>query len=193
MTNGTVGFGLRPVRRQDSSAPNYALNQARIAYDQASTIAKWDPVILNNDGTIDIWASGAIYGVFYGCTYVNPSTGQTDWFNTWAVPTLASGTIVTAWIVTDYTLIYQVRAAVGTNITQADVGQNAIVTLMGTPSPVGGRGYSTATLSTLGTTDSYPLTIVGLSQLVGNDNAAVNNIVEVIFNNSFFKAGVTGV
>lgn len=193
MANPNAGFGLRPARLITGAAPNYQLTPIRIAYNESSTIAKGDPIILDANGNIDIWASGAIYGVFWGCTYLNPSVGNTVWVNTWNAPTLPSGTVVTAYIITDRDMIWEVVAPSATNVGYADIGQNATLTGMSTPSPSNANGMSTARLGTLGTTNTYPLTITGLSQIVGFDNTAVNNVVEVKFNNTFWVAGVTGV
>lgn len=191
MSNPSTGLGLRPSRRADGAAPNYALVPFPIVYNYSGTIAKWDPVI-EASGYLNVWASGAIFGVFFGCEYLDPNLGYVDWKNSWTYPTLASTTIVTGYVITDPQMIWEVVTTSGANTTQASVGLNAILTGMSTPSPTGSRGYSTARLSTIATTNTYPLRIVGLSQQIGNDNTANNNIVEVMFNNTQWVAGTTG-
>lgn len=197
MSNPTGGFGLRPVRRRDGAAWTGQLTAVQIAYNNAHTFGKGDPVQSNSSGFIDLWSSGtnsgAIRGVFWGCEYLDPVLGFIDWKNAWLAPSgLASTTIVTAYIIDDPNLIFQIRATSALQVTQANVWENATFTAAGSPTTLP-KGLSTATLSGIATTSTLPLRITGLSQLVGNDNTSTSNIAEVVFNNFELSIGTTGI
>lgn len=190
MTNPTGGFGLRPVRRRDGAAWTGALTAVQLAYNNAHPIAKGDPVISLATGFIDLWASGAIRGVFWGCEYLDPASNAVSWFNAWKAPSLAAGTAVTAYIIDDPDLIFEIRAGGGLNVAQANVWMNAAIQGMGSP---GAAGLSGATLTGIAGTASLPLRISGLSQKIGNDNTSPSNLVEVVFNNFELRPGQAGI
>ncbi len=194
MSNPTGGCGLRPVRRRDGAAWTGALTAVQLAYNNAHGIGKGDPVQSLPSGYIDLWSagvnSGAIRGVFWGCEYLDPVNNYVNWFNAWKAPNLASGTLVTAYVIDDPDLIFEIRAASGLAVPQSDVWQNATFTGAGAP---GAAGYSTATLSGVATTATLPLRITGLSQKIGNDNSSTSNLVEVVFNNFELRTPTTGI
>lgn len=190
MSNPTGGFGLRPVRRRDGAAWTGALTAVNIAFNNANTIAKGDPVITLATGFIDKWAAGVIRGVFWGCEYLDPVNNYVNWFNAWKAPVLAAGTTVTAYIIDDPDLIFEIRAGSGLQIVQASVWNNAALQGVGAPNAA---GMSTATLTGIATTATLPLRITGLSQKIGNDNTSPSNVAEVAFNNFELRPGQTGI
>jgi hypothetical protein len=190
MTNPTGGFGLRPVRRRDGAAWTGALTAVQIAFNNTHVIAKGDPVISLATGFIDLWASGVIRGVFWGCEYLDPVSNYVNWFNAWKAPTLPAGTQVTAYIIDYPDLVFEIRAGSGLQVMQGNVWNNAAIQGMGSPSVA---GLSTATLTGIATTASLPLRISGLSQKIGNDNTSPSNLVEVVFNNFELRPGQTGI
>jgi hypothetical protein len=192
MANPTVGTGLRPARRRDGAAWTGQLTKANIAFNNANKIGKGDPIISLSSGFIDIWASGAIRGVFWGCEYLDPGTGYINWFNAWNAPAGLAATVVTAYIIDDPDLIFEIRAASGLNVTQGNVWSNATMTGMGTITALP-AGMSSVVLSSVATTSTFPLRIVGRSDKVGNDNTLAQNLVEVSFNNFELRTGVTGI
>ncbi|MGO8915766.1 MAG: hypothetical protein ACLQJR_07655 [Stellaceae bacterium] len=190
MSNPTGGYGLRPVRRRDGAAWTGALTAVQLAFNNAHTIAKGDPVVSLSTGFVDLWASGVIRGVFWGCEYLDPVNNYVNWFNAWKAPTLPSTTAVTAYIIDDPDLIFEIRSGAGLQTIQANVWENAAIQGMGAPNAA---GMSTATLTGIATTSTLPLRITGLSQKVGNDNTSTSNIVEVVFNNFELRPGQTGI
>lgn len=190
MSNPTGGFGLRPARRRDGAAWTGNLTPVQIAYNNSHIINKGDPVISLSSGYIDVWASGAIRGVFWGCEYLDPVNNYVNWFNKWSAPTLASTVVVTAYVIDDPDLIFEIRAKSGLQVTQGNVWSNADINNMSASVT---SGLSQATLNSVATTSTFPLRIVGLSQIVGNDNTSSSNIVEVSFNNFELRTGVTGI
>lgn len=195
MSNPTGGYGLRPVRRRDGAQWMGSLTAVQIAFNNAHTFGKGDPVQSLSTGFIDLWSSGvnsgAIRGVFWGCEYLDPVLGYVDWKNAWKAPTLPSTTVVTAYVIDDPDLIFEIRAASGLNVVQGNVWNNATFTGAGSPSALP-AGMSTATLTGVATTNTLPLRITGLSQKVGNDNTSTSNVVEVCFNNFELRPGQTG-
>jgi hypothetical protein len=191
MSNPTGGYGLRPVRRRDGAAWTGALTAVNIAFNSAHIIAKGDPVMSLNTGFVDVWASGnPIRGVFWGCEYLDPTNNYVNWFNAWRAPTLPPGTAVTAYVIDDPDLIFEIRSSIGLQTLQGNVWNNASIQGMSLPNAA---GLSTATLTGIATTATLPLRIAGLSQKVGNDNTATANIAEVVFNNFELRPGQTGI
>jgi hypothetical protein len=190
MANPTGGFGCRPVRRRDGAAWTGALTAVNLAFNNANIIAKGDPVITLATGFIDRWSSGVIRGIFWGCEYLDPVNNYVNWFNAWKAPTLAGGTLVTAYIIDDPDLVFEIRAGAGLNVAQGSVWSNAAFQGVGAPNAA---GMSTATLTGIATTNTLPLRITGLSQKIGNDNTSTSNVVEVCFNNFELRPGQTGI
>jgi hypothetical protein len=193
MSNPAGGYGLRPVRRRDGAAWTGALTAVQLAYNNAHIIGKGDPVQSLATGFIDLWSAavnnGAIRGVFWGCEYLDPVNNYVNWFNAWKAPTLAASTTVTAYIIDDPDLIFEIRSASGLQTLQSNVWENATFTGVGSPNAA---GMSTATLSGIATTATLPLRVTGLSQKIGNDNTSSSNIVEAVFNNFELRPGQTG-
>lgn len=188
MTNPTAGFGLRAVRRLDGAALSFQMVERRIAYNDATTIGTGDLVTPLATGYVTAYtAADAITGgVFAGCKYLDPSTGRVGWFPSWTNPSLPSTTVVTAFLIADPNIVFDIRssgdsAAIGIE----DVGANFEVTV-GTPNAQTGQSTTTLLGTSAATTATLPLKMVSFpSQLVNsgyNDDTLVNNIVQVRLN-----------
>lgn len=200
MTNVNAPFGLRPVRRLDAAALSFQMERRFIAYNESSVIGTGDLVVLANTGYIDLYANGGtrVHGVFFGCKYFNPSVGMMKWYPSWTAPTLPSGTIVEAYIISDKNVVFEIQSgSAGTPF--ADIGTNSDV-VVGTPNAY--NGMSTTYLdATHDTTATFPLRVVGMGQGVSTVNQAGTtngydpltgyNIVQVILN-SFDMYNTTG-
>lgn len=196
MSNIAGPWGFRPVRRIDGTQPTYQLNPYQIAFNNGNKIARGDPVKLLASGFIDILAPGttAIFGIFMGCEYVDPTLQRKTFQNMWnAVSGLNSATIVTAYVIEDPNVIFEVQAGnnAGTGFVQGNVGNNANFLNQGAPNAA---GISVALLdqTTIATTNTLPFRVIGLSQKIGNDNTSAFNTVEVALNFSQLK-NTTGV
>ena len=101
----TVGWGLRPAQSLNANAVNYQLTPCRIAYNNGHSFGQGDLVIQLSTGYIDYYTTGGnnntVAGVFMGCKYFDPNVNRTVWSNAWLAPTLASTTLVEAWIIND--------------------------------------------------------------------------------------------
>lgn len=107
MTANTAGpFGFRQYRG-NGSAPTYEQVAVSVAYN-AGAIYYGDPVTEQSDGTYaQSPSTGAtpaalgIGGVFVGCKYLSVAMKRTVWSNYWPGSDVASGNVVTAFIVND--------------------------------------------------------------------------------------------
>ena len=125
-------------------------------------------------------------GVFMGCTYTDPTTGQFTASQYW--PASNAATDAKALVADDPNLLFKMQSA--GSITAADLGQNAeIVVTAG--DAVMGRSRN-AVNATTATTNTFPLRIVEFVD--GPTSAAGDTYTDVIcmFNVHFFRQA-TGV
>lgn len=203
MTNVNAPFGLRPVRRLDAAAVSFQAEPMQIAYNNATQIATGSLVKLLNTGYISLYDNGdtRCAGVFIGCSYPDPNNNrQTIWRPMWnAVGGLASTDIVTAWVLRDRNIVFEVQAgAAGCPFANIQTNVDLVV---GTPNSTTGRATSYLD-STFTTTATLPLRVIGMGQGVqttdqagttnGYDATTGYNIVQVILNtlDTFSQTGV---
>lgn len=188
MANPTGGNGFQQTRHFLNAAGNYQVNARTIAYNYGTAIGFGDVVKPLNDGTIGRATAGdtPIEGIFMGCMYTNPSApqgSQVTFLKNWPGVSLGNSSLtVTAFVCNDPYAVFTVRAS-STAITTASIGLNATFVANAVSSA---SGLSTETLdsTSVATTSTLPFRIVGLSQLVNNDNTLANNLVEVVMNST---------
>lgn len=122
--------------------------QFQIPTSYATSIFKGDPVILDNTtnvGQLKIGAAAtALLGVFIGCEYTD-ATGKPTFANYWpGGQSTLTGTITTAWVVTDPETVYEIQAA--GSLAQLAVGKEYDV-IMGSGNT--STGLSTTSLNTV--------------------------------------------
>lgn len=187
MANTNAPYGFKPTRNLIASVTNYAQNAYTIASTNTHTIGFGDVVSLLSTGVIDVSATTDtnFLGIFLGCNYFNTATGRFEFPNQWTGVTTTSG-VITAYVCDDPNAIFTVQSS-GTAITVANIGSNANFTGNGAPNAY--NGISTAALdqTTIGTTNTLPFRITGLSTYAGNDNTSSYNWVEVKFNANVFQ------
>lgn len=194
MTNPTTGFGLQFSRRLDGAALSGQLITRRLAYNESSLIGNGDLVEALADGYVEAYTAGdsaaVLGGVFRGCKYLNPSLGHSMWYPNWSAPTLPSTTIVECYIECDPNIIYTIRSDGSAALTIAGIGANFEVTV-GTPNSLTGMSTTVLLASSVATTATLPLKMVGLYGGVTssfNDPTLLDNVVEVKLNNlQFFQ------
>jgi hypothetical protein len=160
-----------------------------IAGSYGTGIQSGSPVKLDTDGTIIVGTtSGGLLGIFVGCEYVD-ATGKPNISNQWpAGQTILSGTVPTAWVIDDYTTVFEVQAS--GQIPQTAVGEEA-----NTSAVTGSTftGLSTTTLGTSGTSQAQ-WRIIGFGQGVDNVPNDLFTVVQVTLAQSQIafgdKAGV---
>lgn len=191
MTNPTAGFGLRAVRRLDGAALSFAIEERRIAYNNSNTWGTGDLVKNLSTGFIDAYTAGGslVLGVFIGCKYFSAAVGRTIWVPNWSAPSLASTVVVTALVISDPNIVFDIRADDTTAVGIGDIGSNADV-VVGTANVITGQSVALLDQSTIATTLTLPLRIVGFNTAPNNDNTLADNIVEVRLNTSVYQTAV---
>lgn len=138
-------------------------------YTSGSACYPGDAVALASDGQVDPAATGELLGVCM--SYAS-----------------ASGT--TIFVADDPNQLFEVQA--DTAIATTDVGLNC--TLQGSPNTTYKRSGHEIQASTIATTNTLSLQILGISTEIGNSANAVNNDVIVRINaHQLSRAGKTGV
>ena len=186
MANPTVGFGLRPCRRVDAAALTFQMTEYQIAYNNTNPICTGDLVIPLSTGYIDIWASAALtLGVFMGCSYFSAAVGRTIWSPRWPGVSLGDSTLkVKALVVNDPKVVFEIRTSVAP-ATIADIGANAAAAIV-TGDSVTGQSKWTLDGTTMDSTNTFPLKIVGIGTNPSIDNALVGNIAQVVLNSQAY-------
>ena len=107
MSATATPYGLSPVYHP-SGQVNPTAYTITAAY--GTSIFKGDPVILNTNGTVVVGtAAAALLGVFIGCEYVD-ATGKPTYSNFYpASQSVQSGSVITAWVITDLETVYEVQ------------------------------------------------------------------------------------
>ena len=146
------------------SAPTYEQVAVQIAYN-ASAIYYGDPVNPDANGYVVVGVTTAasgntqIAGVFVGCQYLSVSQKRTVWSNYWPGSDVASGNVVTGYIINDPNAKFVAQfgnVSVDQGYVNAVVGFN-----IGSPNT--SNGISGAYLATLGTTDTtFPFRVISL-------------------------------
>ena len=127
-------FGLRVTGRLDSGSLE-VFRQYPIASGYAANIAAGDIVLLTDNGTSttitkqtatgDTSTDIAMLGVFVGCSYTDPSTGQITFNNMWPTGTIAADAL--AFVVDDPQALYVVQASAAITDAMDIYGKNAAI------------------------------------------------------------------
>lgn len=159
-------FGLRVTGRLDNGSLE-VFRQYPIASGYAANIAAGDVVYLVDNGTSttiakqtatgDTSADIAMLGVFVGCSYTDPSTGQITFSNMWPTGTVASDAL--AFVVDDPQALYVVQADEAITNSLDIYGKNAAI-VQGTVNTTFKASRVALDASTIGTDANLPLRII---------------------------------
>ena len=111
MANRDAAFGLKPVKMIGGSPYSGGVSRYRIAANYGTAIFQGDMVMQVTGGTVEIHADGGtvpIVGVFNGCQYTDPTTGEQVHSNYYPASTNASDII--AFIIDDPNVVFEVQA-----------------------------------------------------------------------------------
>ena len=197
MANTNAPFGFRQYSGT-GSAPTYEQVAVQINYN-AAAIYFGDAVIAAADGSVTAAAAqstqvtSAVAGIFVGCKYLSVATKRTQWSNFWPGSDVASGNVVTGYIVNDPNAKFVVQTD-ATGLTQAGVNANVGFNT-GAANAANGISGAYLDVSTLNTTATLPFRVVSLvvdpPGVNGTQSGAYNYAV-VAFNNAASK-NLTGV
>lgn len=175
--NTIAGRGFQEIAPFGGGAPNYAMAEQILAYNNSSSIGFGDPVVMNASGQIDLYVRGGaiISGVAQGFKYLNPNGFPVPFQPAWTVPSLNSLTVVTAKVVINPEQVFACQCS-GSALTQSAVGNNIDI-YSGTSGAPGISGQSTCLLDAggIGTTLSLPFKIVGIVGLTSGISAPAIN------------------
>lgn len=189
MSATSAPFGFRPAYHPSG------LDRARryaIAGAYAVNIFKGAPVILNAAGSVIIGTAAAdLLGIFVGCEFID-STGKPTVSNFWpANQAIQPNTTVTAWVLDDPNIVYEVQADGSIPLTA--IGEQADVSNVGAGSAA--TGLSAATLSSVlsGAGVQAQWRIVGFGQALDNAPGDAFTVVQVSLARSQYVANKVAV
>jgi len=173
MTYPTVNapYGLKPINLIGGQVFAGQTRELPIASNTAGAINNGDIVrlssgfIVKETGTTTVSATGVV-GVFVGCSYTNPSTGQILFANSYPGSVVASD--IVAYVVDDPDALFKVAvtsSATSTTITPIDntiLGNNLAISQPAANTTISGNSNIGAFDSGSNTAFTLPLRVVGL-------------------------------
>jgi hypothetical protein len=190
MANQDAAFGLRPIGRVGGTPYTGGQSRYRIAANYGTAIFQGDMVMQVTGGTVEIHADGGtvpIVGVFNGCQYTDPTTGEQRFSNFYPASTNASDLI--AFIIDDPMVVFEVQADAAFPI--ADLFGNFDVVYTSAGSTTTGISGSELKVTDGGTATTLSLKAIDISEDPENsDVASANTNVKVVIQNHIF--GVKG-
>ena len=206
MANTFAPSGFLQFQGGAGGAPTFAQSTRRIASGNTTAIFTGDPVqpvTSTATGYITQATAGGsvqLAGIFVGCKYLSTSLNRVVWSSYW--PGSGATGDVEAYVIDDPNARFIVQTSTSsfpmtgsvTTMTSGVIGQNAQFTI-GTGSTATGR--SGAYLSSVGTTATFPFTIVDYAVSFGNGGDPTTQYCNVVvqFNNEVWRANgaVTGI
>ena len=190
MANQDAAFGLRPIGRIGGTPYTGGQSRYRIAANYGTAIFQGDMVMQVTGGTVEIHADGGtvpIVGVFNGCQYTDPTTGEQKFSNFYPASTNASDLI--AFIIDDPMVVFEVQADAAFPV--ADLFGNFDVVYTSAGSTTTGISGSELKVTDGGTATTLSLKAIDISEDPENsDVASANTNVKVVIQNHIF--GVKG-
>ena len=192
MANKDAAFGMKPVRMIGGAPYTGGQSRYRIAANYGTSIFQGDMVAQVTGGTVEVHADGGtvpVVGVFNGCMYTDPTSGEQVFSNYYPVSTNASDLI--AFIIDDPDVVYEVQADDTFPVTDLFGNFDIVYTSAGSTS----TGISGAELdvTTGATTTNLPIKAIDISEDPNNsDTGAANTNVLVVIQNSIFGVKSAG-
>lgn len=184
MANKDAAFGLRPARMMGGAPYSGGQSRYRIASGYSGKIFQGDLVKQVTGGGVERAAASStvpLVGVFNGCQYTDPTTGETVFKNYYPGSIAASDII--AFVVDDPNVVFEVQADAAFPV--ADLfGNFDIVDNATTGDVKSGRSNMELDVTTGATTTTLPLKAIDISQDPDNDDvASANTNVMVVIQN----------
>ena len=184
MANKDAAFGLRPARMMGGAPYSGGQSRYRIASGYSGKIFQGDLVKQVTGGGVERAAASStvpLVGVFNGCQYTDPTTGETVFKNYYPGSIAASDII--AFVIDDPNVVFEVQADAAFPV--ADLfGNFDIVDNATTGDVKSGRSNMELDVTTGATTTTLPLKAIDISQDPDNDDVATanTNVMVVIQN-----------
>ena len=191
MANVIEKYGLRPSRQLNGSPFINAQNRYRIAANYGTAIYQGDLVIPVTSGNIEratANTSNAVVGVFNGCFYTDPTTQKPTFSNFY--PGTVNASDIIAMVVDGPDTVFEIKS--NASFAVADLFRNYSITNT-TGSTKTGISYAQLDVATSGTTGTFAVQSIDITQDPFNSDLTVSNVgVLVRINNHFYRQGGTG-
>ena len=191
MANVIEKYGLKPVRQLNGSPFINAQNRYRIAANYGTAIYQGDLVIPVTSGNIEratANTSNAVVGVFNGCFYTDPTTQKPTFSNFY--PGTVNASDIIAMVIDGPDTVYEIKS--NASFAVADLFRNYSITNT-TGSTKTGISYAQLDVATSGTTGTFAVQSIDITQDPFNSDLTVSNVgVLVRINNHFYRQGGTG-
>ena len=183
MANQDASFGMKPVRMMGGSPYSGGQSRYRIAANYGTSIFQGDMVMQVTGGGVEIHADGGtvpIVGVFNGCKYTDPTSGEQVFSNYYPASTNSSDII--AFIVDDPNVVFEIQA--DDTFPVADLFGNFDIVYTNSGSTLSGISGAELDVTTGATTAGLPIKAIDISEDPENsDVASANtNVLGVIQN-----------
>lgn len=192
MANQDAAFGLRPVKRIGGTPFTGGQNRYRIAANYGTSIFQGDMVAQVTGGGVEIHADGGtvpIVGVFNGCKYTDPTSGEQVFSNYYPASTNASDII--AFIIDDPMVVFEIQA--NTAFPIADLLGNFDIVYTSAGSTKSGIAGAELDVATGATTAGLPLKVIDISEDPENDDvSSANTNVYCVIQNHVFGVKAAG-
>jgi hypothetical protein len=161
-------YGFKPINLIGGQVFAGSTRKMRIASAYATSIGFGDLLVRVDDGTVARSAAttakptGGFAGVFLGCEFINPSTGQLQFQQNFIGGTTVTTGFITAYVCDDPDTLFQVAVVSGTTVVTGvqftAVGNNA--TIVNNTGITNAGNSQIALLASTATTDTLPIRIV---------------------------------
>ena len=190
MANKDAAFGMKPVKMIGGAPYTGGTSRYRIAANYDTAIFQGDMVAQVTGGTVEVHADGGtvpIVGVFNGCQYTDPTTGEQKYSNYYPASTNASDII--AFIIDDPNVVFEVQADAAFPV--ADLFGNFDIVYSSSGSTVTGISGAELKVADGATGTSLSIKAIDISEDPENDDvSSANTNVYVVIQNHIF--GVKG-
>ena len=192
MANKDASFGLKPVKMIGGAPYNGGQSRYRIASSYGTAIYQGDLVMQVTGGGIEIHAVGGtvpLIGVFNGCSYTDPTTGEQVFKNYYPASTAASDIIAN--IIDDPMVVFEIQADEAFPV--ADLLGNFDTIKTNSGSTKTGISGDEVDVSTGATTATLPLKVIDISQDPNNQDVGSSNTnVYAVIQNHVFGVKAAG-
>jgi hypothetical protein len=190
MANKDAAFGMKPVKMIGGAPYTGGTSRYRIAANYDTAIFQGDMVAQVTGGTVEVHADGGtvpIVGVFNGCEYTDPTTGEQKYSNYYPASTNASDII--AFVIDDPNVVFEIQADSAFPI--ADLFGNFDIVYTSSGSTVTGISGAELKVADGATGTSLSIKAIDISEDPENDDvSSANTNVYVVIQNHIF--GVKG-
>jgi len=192
MANKDASFGLKPVKMIGGAPYNGGQSRYRIASSYGTAIYQGDLVMQVTGGGIEIHAVGGtvpLIGVFNGCSYTDPTTGEQVFKNYYPASTAASDIIAN--VIDDPMVVFEIQADEAFPV--ADLLGNFDTIKTNSGSTKTGISGDEVDVSTGATTATLPLKVIDISQDPNNQDVGSSNTnVYAVIQNHVFGVKAAG-